>query len=273
MTTTKRRFGFIGSGKMGTALIQGILRAGLAEAADVTASDVDADAREKLRKETGIRVTDSNIDVVKSSDVIVLAVYPQVVLKVLPELATLVTDQHLIVSIAAGTTTRQMLECLKAPRRVVRVMPNTPALVGAGAAAYCLGGIASEADAQFMGEFLGVVGRAWRIEEGNLDAVTGLSGSGPAYVFTIIEALSDGGVRMGLPRAVATALAAQTVFGAAKMLLETGLQTGQLKDQVTSPGGTTIAGIHALERGGLRAALMNAVEAATLRSQELSRSS
>jgi pyrroline-5-carboxylate reductase len=271
MGSSKRRIGFIGSGKMGAALIQGIVRAGLATAATVTASDVVAEAREKLRKESGIRVTDSNAEVVKSSDVVVLAIYPQVVLKVLPEIAALVTDEHLIVSIAAGITTKQMLDGLGAPRRVVRVMPNTPALVGAGAAGYCVAGNATEADAQFMSEFLGVVGRAWQVDERHLDAVTGLSGSGPAYVFTIIEALSDGGVRMGLPRHVATALAAQTVFGSAKMLLETGLHTGQLKDQVTSPGGTSIAGIHALERGGLRAALMNAVEAATQRSQELSR--
>jgi pyrroline-5-carboxylate reductase len=270
MATGKRRIGFIGSGKMGAALIQGILRAGLATAATITASDVAAEAREKLRKDSGIRVTDSNAEVVKCSDVVLLAIYPQVVLKVLPEIASLVTDDHLIVSIAAGITTRQILEGLGAPRRVVRVMPNTPALVGAGAAGYCLAGRATEADAQFMSEFLGVVGRAWQVEERHLDAVTGLSGSGPAYVFTMIEALSDGGVRMGLPRPVATALAAQTVLGSAKMLIETGLHTGQLKDQVTSPGGTTIAGIHALERGGLRAALMNAVEAATLRSQELS---
>ncbi len=273
MSSDKRRFGFIGSGKMAGALIQGILRAGLATTKTVTASDVATDARDKLRKQADIRVTESNEEVVKSSDVIVLAVYPQIVLNVLPEIAPLVTDQHLVVSIAAGITTKQLLDGLAAPRRVVRVMPNTPALVGAGAAAYCLAGMATEADSAFMAEFLGVVGRGWQVDERHLDAVTGLSGSGPAYVFTTIEALSDGGVRMGLPRAVATALAAQTVFGAAKMLLDTGLHTGSLKDQVTSPGGTTIAGIHALERGGLRAALMNAVEAATLRSQELGRNS
>ena len=271
MGTTKRRIGFIGSGRMGTALIKGILKAGLADAASILASDVLAEARDKLRQETGVQVTDSNVRVVQSSDVVVLSIYPQVMSKVLPEIAPVVTDQHLIVSIAAGVTTKQLLDGFGAPRRVIRVMPNTPALVGAGAAGYCLAGTATGADGEFIREFLGVVGRAWQVEERHLDAVTGLSGSGPAYVFTIIEALSDGGVRMGLPRGVATALAAQTVFGAAKMALETGLHTGQLKDQVTSPGGTTIAGLHALERGGLRAALMNAVEAATLRSQELSR--
>jgi pyrroline-5-carboxylate reductase len=273
MATGKRRIGFIGAGKMATALARGIVQAGLASSGSLTASDVVLEAREKLRKETGARVTDSNADVLRSSDVVVLAVYPQVLLKLLPELAPHVSDNHLIVSIAAGVTTRQLLDGLGASRRVVRVMPNTPALVASGAAAYCLAGRAGEADAQFIREFLGVVGRAWQVDERHLDAVTGLSGSGPAYVFTLIEALSDGGVRMGLPREVATALAAQTVFGAAQMVIESGLHTGQLKDQVTSPGGTTIAGIHALERGGFRAAIMNAVEAATLRSQELSRPS
>ena len=271
MASAKRRIGFIGSGKMGMALIKGILKAGLADAASILAGDALAEARERLRQETGVQVTDSNVRVVQSSDVVVLSIYPQVMFQVLPEIAPVVTDQHLIVSIAAGVTTKQLLDGFGAPRRVIRVMPNTPALVGAGAAGYCLGGTATAADGEFIREFLGVVGRAWQVEERHLDTVTGLSGSGPAYVFTIIEALSDGGVRMGLPRAVATALAAQTVFGAAKMALETGLHTGQLKDQVTSPGGTTIAGLHALERGGLRAALMNAVEAATVRSQELSR--
>ncbi len=273
MGETTRRFGFVGAGKMGTALIQGIVRAGLASQATVIASDVLAEAREKLRKESGVRVTDSNVEVVKSSDVVVLAVYPQVLLGLLPEIAPHVTDAHLVVSIAAGITTQQVLDGLGARRRVVRVMPNTPALVGAGAAAYCLAGSATQDDGGFISEMFGVVGRAWQVEERHLDAVTGLSGSGPAYVFTIIESLSDGGVRVGLPRAVATALAAQTVLGAAKMLIDTGLHPGQLKDQVTSPGGTTIAGIHALERGGLRGTLISAVEAATARSAELGRAS
>jgi pyrroline-5-carboxylate reductase len=271
MAETNRRIGFIGAGKMGTALIRGIIKAGLASTATVIASDALAEAREKLGKDAGVRVTESNIEVVKSSDVVVLAVYPQVLLQVAPEIAPHVTDSHLVVSIAAGITTQQILDGLGSRRRVVRVMPNTPALVGAGAAAYCLAGSATPADGQFIAEMFGVVGRAWQVEERHLDAVTGLSGSGPAYVFTIIESLSDGGVRVGLPRAVATALAAQTVFGAAKMLIETGLHPGQLKDQVTSPGGTTIAGIHALERGGLRGTLISAVEAAAARSEELGR--
>jgi pyrroline-5-carboxylate reductase len=273
MPAVGKRFGFIGSGKMGSALVRGIIRAGLATAADINASDIAAEAREKLSKELGVRVTESNADVVNSSDVVVLAVYPQVLRLILPEIAPLVADRHLIVSIAAGVTTRQLLDGLGASRRVVRVMPNTPALIGCGASAFCVAGAATERDAQFIGDLLAVIGRAWKVDEHHLDAVTGLSGSGPAYVFAIIEALSDGGVRMGLPRATATALAAQTVLGAAKMILDTGLHPGQLKDQVTSPGGTTIAGMHAMERGGIRAALMDAVQAATERSRELAHGS
>jgi pyrroline-5-carboxylate reductase len=270
MASSGTRFGFIGCGKMGSALIRGLLRSGRAQAAEIVASDVAPAARESLAKELSIRVTDSNADVVRSSNVVLLAVYPQIVRAVVPEIAPLVGDQHLVISIAAGVTTNQIIAGLGANRRVVRVMPNTPAVVGAGAAAFCTAGSATAADAQFVNDFLSVIGRAWQVEERHLDAVTGLSGSGPAYVFAIIEALSDGGVRMGLPRPVATALAAQTLFGSAKMLLDTGLHPGVLKDQVTSPGGTTIAGLHALERSGIRAGLMNAVEAATLRSAELS---
>lgn len=267
-----QRIGFIGSGKMGSALMRGIVNAELATAAQIVASDVDAEARAKLKKDLGVTVVNSNVEVVQSCDVVLLAVYPQVVLSVLPEIAGVVTDSHLIVSIAAGITTGQLLDGLGASRRVARVMPNTPALVQSGAAAFCMAGGASDADAGFVARLFGVVGRAWQVDERHLDAVTGLSGSGPAFVFMMIEALSDGGVRMGLPRRIATDLAAQTVLGAARMVLETGLHPGQLKDQVASPGGTTIAGIHALERGGLRAACINAVEAATLRCRELARS-
>jgi pyrroline-5-carboxylate reductase len=173
------------------------------------------------------------------------------------------------VSIAAGITLHQLAEGLGPDRRLIRVMPNTPCLVGASASAFAPGPGASEQDVRLVDQLLNAVGRAFLLSEKLLDAVTGLSGSGPAFVFVLIEALSDGGVRMGLPRDIATLLAAQTVFGSAKLMLETGQAAGVLKDQVASPGGTTIAGLHALERGGLRAALIDAVEAATLRSIEL----
>jgi pyrroline-5-carboxylate reductase len=193
--------------------------------------------------------------------------------QVLQELRHVVTPAHLVVSIAAGISLESLERGLGAGRRLVRVMPNTPALLGEGASGYSLGAHALASDEDVVRSCLLAVGRAYRVPESLLDAVTGLSGSGPAFVYVMIEALSDGGVRVGLPRDIATALAAQTVLGAARMVLETKEHPGVLKDQVTSPGGTTIAGLHALERGGFRAALIDAVEAATRRSAELAAAS
>ncbi|HWE39820.1 MAG TPA: pyrroline-5-carboxylate reductase [Isosphaeraceae bacterium] len=263
------RWGFVGAGKMATALVRGMLRAGTAEPGMVVASDALEEARQALASATGIGAAGSNAEVAARSDVIVLAVKPQSMPGVLEELQPALMPGHLVISIAAGVSLETLAAGLGPDRRLVRVMPNTPALVGAGAAGYCLGEHATAADEAVVRSCLEAVGRAYRVPERLLDAVTGLSGSGPAFVYIMIEALSDGGVRVGLPRDVATALAAQTVLGAAKMVLETGLHPGTLKDHVTSPGGTTIAGLHALERGGLRAALIDAVEAATRRSAEL----
>jgi pyrroline-5-carboxylate reductase len=266
------RWGFIGSGKMATALVRGMIRAGTADPGSIAVSDPLESARATLADESGASALPDNRRVAESSDAIVLAVKPQSMAAVLDELRPVLTSEHLVVSIAAGISIAAIARGLGAePRRVVRVMPNTPALLGEGASAYCLGPHARPEDEATVRSCLDAVGRSFRVSEPLLDAVTGLSGSGPAFVYTMIEALSDGGVRMGLPRDVATALAAQTVLGAAKMVLETGLHPGALKDQVTSPGGTTIAGLHALERSGVRAGLMNAVEAATLRSAELGR--
>ena len=267
---TATRWGFIGSGKMATALARGMARSGVAALGSISASDPVEAARLALAAEVaGASAFALNREVVQASDVVILAVKPQSMPQVLAELREAITTDHLVISIAAGVTLDALAAGLGPDRRLVRVMPNTPALLGEGAAGYCLGPNARPGDEATVKRCLDAVGRSFRVPEHLLDAVTGLSGGGPAYVYLMIEALSDGGVRVGLPRDVATALAAQTLLGAAKMVLETGLHPGVLKDQVTSPGGTTIAGLHALERGGVRAALMNAVEAATERSKQL----
>ena len=262
------RWGFIGAGKMATALIRGMIRDGTPPES-ILASDPNASARAALVGETGIATCDSNGEVVKDSDVIILAVKPQMMAAILAELRPLITPKHLVVSVAAGVSLATLADGLGADRRLARAMPNTPALVGEGAAAYCLGPATLAGDEATVAGCLEAVGKAFPVPENLLDAVTGLSGSGPAFVYIIIEALADGGVRAGLPREIALALAAQTVLGSARMVLETGQHPGSLKDQVTSPAGTTIAGVHALERGGVRAALMDAVEAAYRRSVEL----
>jgi pyrroline-5-carboxylate reductase len=263
------RIGFLGAGKMATALAQGWINAGLTAAEQVCASDPVSAARAHFAERTGAAALSENARVVAQSNVVVLAVKPQNIAELLGEIRPSLQVTHLLISIAAGITIKQIAEALGDDKRIIRVMPNTPCLVAASASAFAASCTATAADIQLTERLLNSVGRAVQVPEKLLDAVTGLSGSGPAFVFVMIEALSDGGVRMGLPRDLATMLAAQTLFGSAKMLLETGLHTGQLKDMVASPAGTTIAGLAALERGGLRAALMDAVEAATLRAIEL----
>lgn len=262
------RVGFLGAGKMATALAQGFINSGLTSPAQVIASDVLPAATDHFTKITGALATASNREVLQAADIIFLAVKPQSMSALLETLRDDVQSRHLLVSIAAGVTLAQM-ESVLGEQRIIRVMPNTPCLVGAGASGFARGSHASIEDGELVSRMLSTVGIALQLPESALDAVTGLSGSGPAYVFEMIEALSDGGVLVGLPRAAATQLAAQTLLGAARMVLETGNHPGSLKDAVTSPGGTTIAGLHELEKGGLRAALMNAVLAATERSRQL----
>lgn len=266
------RIGFIGAGKMATALASGFIGAGLVERSRVFAADPVKQAAAAFAKATGGQVLLSNQQVAEESALLFLAVKPQQMHPVLADLKAHVAARHLVVSVAAGVPLAALAEGLGEGPRLVRVMPNTPCLVGQGASGYCGGRGATAADLELVGRLLESVGRAWLLEERLLDAVTGLSGSGPAFVFVMIEALSDGGVRMGLPRATALALAAQTVLGAARMVLETGEHPAALKDQVASPGGTTIAGLAALESGGVRAALIAAVQAATARSLELGKS-
>ena len=258
---------------MATALARGLSAAGFARPEAIIAADPDAAALDRFTATTGGQAAGTNRDVPSSADILVLAVKPQHISAVLDELRSSIGTEHLIVSIAAGVPIRRITDVLGATVRVVRVMPNTPCLVGEGASAFALGGGADEADGRVVQQMLATVGIAVPVPEALLDAVTGLSGSGPAYVYQVIEALSDGGVHSGLPREIATRLAAQTVLGAARMVLETGEHPGALKDAVASPGGTTIAGLRALEQGGLRGCLINAVDAATRRSRELGQSS
>ncbi len=265
----KQRIGLIGAGQMATALGRGFVESGLVPAENLQAGDPDSDARKNFFDATGAVAVDDNSQVIDRADVVILAVKPQQMAAVVDRFRAEISADKLVVSIAAGIRLAALTEMFGGATRTIRVMPNTPCLVGQGACAFSLGETATAEDAALVGELLGAVGLAFEVDEKLLDAVTGLSGSGPAFVYTIIEALSDGGVRMGLPRSVATTLAAQTVVGGAEMVLRSGEHTGRLKDRVCSPGGTTIAGVQALESGGLRAALMAAVEAATQRSIEL----
>ena len=265
----KEKIGFIGGGKMGEALINGILRAGLSSSDKIMVSDVDKKRLQILEKEAGIKTTQDNKKITSDSDIIILAVKPNMMGSVLDELNSEITSKHLIISIAAGIPLSFIESSLNKGCRAIRVMPNTPCLVGETAAGYALGKKATRNDGKLVGQILDAVGKSFLLEEKYLDAVTGLSGSGPAFIYVVIDALADGGVKMGLPRDVAITLAAQTAFGAAKMVLESGTHIGQLRDSVTSPGGTTIEGLHALEKGGIRNALIDAVETATKKSKSL----
>ena len=254
---------------MATALAAGWKRAGLLDVARSFAADPIHEARAKFEQATGVGTLAGNREVAATCGVLVLAVKPQVLPAVLAELRPVLHGRHLIISIAAGITLHALAEALGTETRIVRVMPNTPCLVGASASAYAPSASASTAEVELVGQLFGAVGKAYRVAEPLLDAVTGLSGSGPAYVYVLIEAMADGGVRGGLPRDVALALAAQTVLGAAKMVLETGQHPAALKDAVTSPAGTTIAGLQVLERAAFRSAVIDAVEAATRCAQDL----
>jgi len=261
--------GFLGAGKMATALARGFLRAGLVAAENLRASDVSAAARAAFVEQTGGRAVADNSALSAEARVLVVAVKPAQVPPVLAEIAPRLTPEHLVVSIAAGVTLARLEAALPAGARVVRVMPNTPALVGAGASAFARGRAATREDADLVQRLFAAVGLAFEVPEALLDAVTGLSGSGPAYAFQVIEALSDGGVAAGLPRELATRLAAQTLLGAARLVLDTGQHPAALKDMVTSPGGTTIEGLHELEKAGVRGALINAVRAAAEKARRL----
>ncbi len=266
-----QRIGFIGAGNMAEALIRGLVRGNHIPAQQVLASAPRQDRLDELASDYGIAVTTSNQQVAAQCSVVVLSVKPQILETVLREISDSLAPGALLVSVAAGVDTGTIEQAVAEGVRVVRAMPNTPALVGAGATAIAAGKHAAAADLATARAMFDAVGITVELAETHLDAVTGLSGSGPAYIFLILEALADAGVKVGLARRNAQRLAAQTVMGSAKMLLDTDEHPGQLKDMVTSPGGTAIAGLHTLEQGGLRTTLINAVETATKRAKELGR--
>ena len=265
-----RVIAFIGVGRMGSALARGLVAAGVPPER-IWASDADASAARRLAEEIGVRVPGSNREAVGDADTVVLAVKPQVAKSVLQDLAPALTERHALVSIAAGISTAQLADWSGLPaRRIVRTMPNTPCLVGAGAVAMAIGPETDADAAEAARAVFEATSLVVTVDEKLIDAVTGLSGSGPAYVFLFLEALADGGVAAGLSRETAQSLAAQTVLGAAKMVVDLGAHPAQLRDQVTSPGGTTVAGLGVLEERGFRSAVIEAVQAAARRSRELS---
>jgi pyrroline-5-carboxylate reductase len=260
---------FVGAGNMAGALIRGLIGTGTVPADRIIAADPDQDRLSALEAELEIRVTSDNAEAVKDATVVVLAIKPQVFAQVLPGLSAALPPDALLISIAAGISTRIIERSFPDGSRVVRTMPNTPALVGAGASAIAGGTHATDDDLELAETLFRSVGIAVRVPEEQIDAVTGLSGSGPAYVFAMIEALRDAGAREGLPEETALQLAAQTVFGAARLLLDEKEAPEVLRDRVTSPGGTTRAGLDALAAAGFADAIMGAVRAATRRSVEL----
>ncbi len=265
-----KKIGFIGSGNMGEALISGLVLSESTSPENIICSDIREEPLQNMQEKYGIATTTSNVEVVKNSEIIIYATKPQILAAVLKETAEVLDKSKLVISIAAGVPLAAIASGLKKELRLIRVMPNICAFVKESATAIAAGEYVNNGDIEIAKAIFDSVGVTVFIEENILmDAFTGLSGSGPAYVFLIIDAMADAGVKMGLSRRDSLLLSAQTVMGSAKLLLETNEHPGQLKDRVTSPGGTSIAGIHTLEQGGLRTTIMDAVEAATNRSSEL----
>lgn len=261
--------GFIGAGNMGGALIHGLLHGHVCRPDQIICSDARPERLKVVRETFGVRGTLHNVEVVKQSDILILAVKPQIMKQVIQEIAKHLDLSKLIISIAAGVPLEAIEACAKKELKLIRVMSNICVSVREGVSAIAAGRHAQKEDLLMARAIFDSVGKSLFMEESLLDAVTGMSGSGPAYIFLIIDALADAGVKVGLSRDDALVLASQTVLGAAKMLMETGEHPGKLKDMVTSPGGTAIAGLHTLEQGGVRTTLINAVEVATQRSKAL----
>ena len=269
MPLTGLKIGFLGGGAMAGAILAGLLKKGIFLPENIYITDISTARLKYLQDSYGVNTSQDNTAVVPEVDIMVLAVKPQITGAVLKEIAGVVKPDQTLVSIAAGITTAMLESYLNTPLAVVRVMPNAPALVGEGVSALCPGSQAGPGDMDRAMAIFNAVGRAVELPEHMMDAVTGLSGSGPAYMFLILEALSDAGVKVGLPRDAALLLAAQTMQGSARMLIEAEGHPAKMKEMVTTPGGTTIEGLYALEQAGLRGTLMKAVEAATRRSREL----
>lgn len=264
-----KELGLIGVGNMGTALLKGVLSSNTIEKEKTVIYDVREDVIKNRIQEFNVKAVSSNTELVQQVKFIIIAVKPQNIDSVLEEIGPKLSEDQILISIAAGVTLDYIKKYISKNIGLIRVMPNTPALVGEAASAIAHNKNITENDLKYVKKIFNSVGKVVELEEKHIDAVTGLSGSGPAYVFIIIEALADGGVKMGLPRNIALKLAAQTVLGSAKMVIETGMHPGELKDMVASPGGTTITALHEIEKGKLRATLISAVEAATLKSKSL----
>lgn len=268
MDLSNKKIAIVGAGNMGVALMKGLIDSNAVPPANIVVSNKRKDKSQALADKYGVRVATSNIECARGADVVLVAVKPQIFARVVEEIRD-VAGSALLISVAAGISTRRIETVLGGEPRVIRAMPNTPAVIKEGATAIAAGLHTTEEDIELARFVFQKIGRVVVVDETHIDAVTGLSGSGPAYIFLIIEAFADAGVKVGLTREVAMELAVQTIQGSARMLQLTQEHPGKLKDQVTSPGGTAIAGLHTLEAGGLRTTIMNAVEAATNRAKEL----
>lgn len=269
MSVSLDTLGFVGGGQMAEAMIRGVVASGLTTAEKIMVAEPSVFRRDALLNQYGVVCTNDAEKLCRSCKVLVLAIKPQLAASVLSQYRPFLTGEHLVISIMAGVALKALASMLGESIRLIRTMPNTPALVLAGATAFSPNPQATDQDREMATALFSAVGSCVEVPESQLDAVTGLSGSGPGYVFTFIEAMIDGGVLAGLPRPVAEQLVLQTVYGSAKLALETSEHPAVLKGKVTSPGGTTIAGIQVLEDGALRGVVMGAIEAATERSREL----
>ena len=263
------KIGFIGAGVMGKAIINGLLKSNFVTRDNIIASEITEELAKKVSDETGIKVISNNRELVKASDVIILSTKPFIIKDVLEEIRENLTGEKILVSIAAGINTSFMEEIIRKETPVIRVMPNTPAVVEEGMSAVSRGKYATDKQVELIMQIFSNVGRCIEVQEKHINAVTGISGSGPAFIYLIIEALADGGVKLGLPKKTAIELAAQTTLGAAKMVLETGKHPSILKDEVTTPGGCTIAGLAVMEDNGVRAALSKTVQETAKTAAEL----